>query len=118
MISETKRDYIIKATDELIKGDLDQHFPISLWQTGSGTQTNMNVNEVLANRISQLAGQKLGTKKPVHPNDDLNMSQSSNDTFPTAMAIAVVIKIEDFLLPIYSQESLALIIRVGMNWLF
>ncbi|MGM0548745.1 MAG: class II fumarate hydratase [Bacillota bacterium] len=99
LISETKRDYIIKATDELIKGDLDQHFPISLWQTGSGTQTNMNVNEVLANRISQLAGQKLGTKKPVHPNDDLNMSQSSNDTFPTAMAIAVVIKIEDFLLP-------------------
>lgn len=108
LINETKKDYIIKAASELIAGDLDEHFPISLWQTGSGTQTNMNVNEVLANRISQMAGQKLGTKKPVHPNDDLNMSQSSNDTFPTAMALAVVTKIEDFLLPIFKNLKIEL----------
>lgn len=103
LINRTKRDYILRAAEELIAGDLDQHFPISLWQTGSGTQTNMNVNEVLANRISQLAGAELGSKKPVHPNDDVNMSQSSNDTFPTAMAVAAVIKVEDFLLPIFAE---------------
>lgn len=103
LINRTKRDYILRAAEELIAGELDQHFPISLWQTGSGTQTNMNVNEVLANRISQLAGEELGTKKPVHPNDDVNMSQSSNDTFPTAMAVAAVIKVEDFLLPIFNE---------------
>ncbi len=101
LINLEKCEYIFKAADELIKGVLDQQFPISLWQTGSGTQTNMNVNEVLANRVSQLAGEKLGSKKPVHPNDDVNMSQSSNDTFPTVMALAAVIKVEDFLLPIF-----------------
>src|SRR6056297_580364 len=100
LINREKRDYILRAAEELIAGELDHQFPISLWQTGSGTQTNMNVNEVLANRISQLAGEKLGSKRPVHPNDDVNMSQSSNDTFPTAMALAAVIKLEDFLLPI------------------
>ena len=103
LISRKKRDYILRAAEELMAGELDQHFPISLWQTGSGTQTNMNVNEVLANRISQLAGEKLGTKKPVHPNDDVNMSQSSNDTFPTAMSLAAVREIENFLLPIFNN---------------
>jgi len=103
LINRSKRDYILRAAEELIAGELDQHFPISLWQTGSGTQTNMNVNEVLANRISELAGEKPGSKKPVHPNDDVNMSQSSNDTFPTAMALAAVIKVEDFLLPIFKE---------------
>lgn len=103
LIDRSKRDYILRAADELIAGELDQQFPISLWQTGSGTQTNMNVNEVLANRISQLAGEDLGSKKPVHPNDDVNMSQSSNDTFPTAMALAAVTKVEDFLLPIFAD---------------
>lgn len=108
LISKNKKDYILKAAEELIEGKLDQHFPISIWQTGSGTQTNMNVNEVLANRISQLAGEDLGTKKPVHPNDDVNMSQSSNDTFPTAMALAAVIKVEDFLLPIFNDLKVEL----------
>jgi len=103
LISREKRDYILKAADELIAGKLDQHFPISLWQTGSGTQTNMNVNEVLANRISEMAGEEPGSKKPVHPNDDVNMSQSSNDTFPTAMALAAVSRTEDFLLPIFEK---------------
>jgi fumarate hydratase class II len=103
LINMEKCEYIFEAADELIKGELDQHFPISLWQTGSGTQTNMNVNEVLANRVSELAGEKLGSKKPVHPNDDVNMSQSSNDTFPTAMALAAVIELEDFLLPIFAD---------------
>jgi fumarate hydratase class II len=103
LIDMEKCEYIFEAADQLIKGELDQHFPISLWQTGSGTQTNMNVNEVLANKVSLLAGEKLGSKKPVHPNDDVNMSQSSNDTFPTAMALAAVIKLEDFLLPIFAD---------------
>jgi len=103
LISAEKKDYITKAAGELISGELDEHFPISLWQTGSGTQTNMNVNEVLANRISQIAGTEIGSKKPVHPNDDVNMSQSSNDTFPTVMALAAVIKVEDFLLPVFDD---------------
>lgn len=109
LLNENKRDYILQAADELITGKLDQHFPISLWQTGSGTQTNMNVNEVLANRISQLAGENPGSKKPVHPNDDVNMSQSSNDTFPAAMAISAVKKTEEFLLPIMQELKLELI---------
>jgi fumarate hydratase class II len=99
LIDRLKRDYIIRATEELISGTLDEHFPISVWQTGSGTQTNMNVNEVIANRISEMAGEELGSKKPVHPNDDVNMSQSTNDTFPTAMAVSAVLKVEDYLLP-------------------
>lgn len=103
LIDNEKKEYIIKACNELIAGKLDEHFPISLWQTGSGTQTNMNVNEVLANRISEIAGEKLGSKKPVHPNDHLNMSQSSNDTFPTAMAVAVVKKTKDYLIPILEE---------------
>jgi fumarate hydratase class II len=79
---------ITQACEEVINGDLDAHFPLRVWQTGSGTQTNMNANEVISNRAIELAGGEMGSKKPVHPNDDVNMSQSSNDTFPTAMYIA------------------------------
>ncbi len=91
--------YIIKAADEVIKGKLDDHFPLKVWQTGSGTQTNMNVNEVISNRAIQLMGGKMGTKKPVHPNDHVNKSQSTNDVFPTAMHIAIAIKTKKKLLP-------------------
>src|SRR5712672_2742404 len=79
---------IIRAAREVIDGRLDDHFPLVVWQTGSGTQTNMNLNEVIANRANELLGGELGAKKPVHPNDHVNMSQSSNDSFPTAMHIA------------------------------
>lgn len=83
-----KLKLIGQAADEVIEGKLDEHFPLRVWQTGSGTQTNMNANEVISNRAIELAGGKMGTKQPIHPNDDVNMSQSSNDTFPTAMYIA------------------------------
>jgi fumarate hydratase class II len=83
-----KASLIARAADEVIAGKLDQHFPLRVWQTGSGTQTNMNANEVISNRAIEIAGGTLGSKKPIHPNDDVNMSQSSNDTFPTAMHIA------------------------------
>jgi fumarate hydratase, class II len=98
-------DAIVRAADEAIAGKLDEHFPLYVWQTGSGTQSNMNVNEVLANRAIQLLGGKIGSKSPVHPNDDVNMGQSSNDTFPTAMHIAAVLELEDNLLP--HAEALA-----------
>src|ERR671921_864287 len=83
-----KARLIAQAADEVIAGRLDEHFPLRVWQTGSGTQTNMNANEVISNRAIEIAGGEMGSKKPVHPNDDVNMSQSSNDTFPTAMHIA------------------------------
>ena len=83
-----RSELIARAADEVIEGKLDEHFPLRVWQTGSGTQTNMNANEVISNRAIEIAGGQLGSKKPVHPNDDVNMSQSSNDTFPTAMHIA------------------------------
>src|SRR5438309_7107121 len=83
-----KAKLIVQACDEVIEGRLDEHFPLRVWQTGSGTQTNMNANEVISNRAIEIAGGVLGSKKPIHPNDDVNMSQSSNDTFPTAMHIA------------------------------
>ena len=92
-LSDEKCEYIVKACDEVISGALNEHFPLVVWQTGSGTQSNMNSNEVIANRGNELAGKRL-----LHPNDDINMSQSSNDTFPTAMHIAAVISIEDSLL--------------------
>lgn len=95
---ETK-DLIVRAANEVIDGKLSDHFPLSVWQTGSGTQTNMNVNEVIANRAIEIAGGQLGSKKPVHPNDDVNKSQSSNDTFPTAMHIATAIAVDSNLLP-------------------
>jgi fumarate hydratase, class II len=83
-----KAELIVRSADEVIEGKLDEHFPLRVWQTGSGTQTNMNANEVISNRAIELAGGEMGSKKPIHPNDDVNMSQSSNDTFPTAMYIA------------------------------
>jgi len=91
--------YIVRASEEVIKGKLDEHFPLKVWQTGSGTQTNMNVNEVIANRAIQMMGGELGSKKPVHPNDHVNKSQSTNDVFPSAMHIAISIKTRDKLLP-------------------
>ena len=87
-LSEEKANLIVQAADEVIAGKLQEHFPLRIWQTGSGTQTNMNVNEVISNRAISIAGGVLGSKKPIHPNDDVNMSQSSNDTFPAAMYIA------------------------------
>src|SRR5437764_8949784 len=83
-----KAKLIVQACDEVIEGKLDDHFPLRIWQTGSGTQTNMNANEVISNRAIEIAGGEMGSKTPVHPNDDVNKSQSSNDTFPTAMYIA------------------------------
>ena len=97
-LPQWKAQAIVRAADETIAGQLDAHFPLYVWQTGSGTQTNMNVNEVLANRAIQLLGGVIGSKQPVHPNDDVNMGQSSNDTFPTAMHIAAVIELEEHLL--------------------
>jgi len=92
-------DLIVAAANEVIDGDLDEHFPLYVWQTGSGTQSNMNGNEVISNRAIEMAGGELGSKTPVHPNDHVNMSQSSNDTFPTAMHIAGAIVIQERLLP-------------------
>jgi fumarate hydratase class II len=90
---------IVKAAEETIRGELDDHFPLFVWQTGSGTQSNMNVNEVLANRAIQLLGGTLGSQQPVGPNDDVNLGQSSNDTFPTAMHVAAVAALDEQLLP-------------------
>ncbi len=94
-----KRDLIVKAADEVIAGKLDAHFPLRIWQTGSGTQSNMNANEVISNRAIELAGGEMGSKAPVHPNDHVNMSQSSNDTFPTAMSIASATVVLECLIP-------------------
>src|SRR6195952_1977243 len=94
-----KAGAIIAATDEVISGALDAHFPLYVWQTGSGTQSNMNLNEVISNRAIQILGGKIGSKTPVHPNDDVNMCQSSNDTFPTAMHVATVQMLDEMLLP-------------------
>lgn len=99
LLSKEKMELICKAADEVIAGKLDDHFPLFVWQTGSGTQSNMNVNEVISNRAIEIAGGKLGSKTPVHPNDDVNKSQSSNDTFPTAMHIAAAIAIHKQLIP-------------------
>jgi fumarate hydratase class II len=98
-LDHEKYELIARAASEVIDGTLRDQFPLRIWQTGSGTQTNMNVNEVISNRAIELAGGTLGSKKPVHPNDDVNMSQSSNDTFPTAMHIAAVIEITERLVP-------------------
>ncbi len=99
LLDETTRDLIVAAADEVIEGKLADHFPLVVWQTGSGTQSNMNVNEVISNRAIEMAGGTMGSKKPVHPNDHVNMSQSSNDTYPTAMHIATVEAIENYLFP-------------------
>ncbi len=101
-LEERIKDLICAAADEVIDGKLDAHFPLVVWQTGSGTQSNMNVNEVISNRAIEMAGGEMGSKDPVHPNDHVNKSQSSNDTYPTAMHIAAVIKIESQLVPAIS----------------
>jgi len=98
-LSPEKTRLIVQAADEVISGKLDEHFPLRVWQTGSGTQTNMNANEVISNRAIEIAGGVMGSKKPIHPNDDVNMSQSSNDTFPTAMHIAAATRVAEGLIP-------------------
>ena len=98
-LSADKTKLIVQAADEVIAGKLNDQFPLRIWQTGSGTQTNMNMNEVISNRAIELAGGEMGSKKPIHPNDDVNMSQSSNDTFPTAMHIAAADRVKNALIP-------------------
>ena len=119
-------ELICRAADEIIAGDLADHFPLYVWQTGSGTQTNMNVNEVISNRAIELAGGERGSKTPIHPNDHVNMSQSSNDTFPTAMHIAAVEEITHRLLPSVRAlrdalakraEDFASIVKIGRTHL-
>ena len=125
-LSLEQSNLIIQAADEVINGTLNEHFPLKVWQTGSGTQSNMNVNEVISNRAIELSGGVLGSKKPIHPNDHVNMSQSSNDTFPTAMHIAAVIYLQKKLLPAtialkeaLREKSLAFneIIKIGRTHL-
>src|SRR6201998_4379119 len=108
LIDQRRARAIARAAREVIDGKLDDHFPLLVWQTGSGTQTNMNLNEVIANRANELLGGKLGAKHPVHPTDHVNMSQSSNDSFPTAMHIAAAIGIVADLVPALSQLHRAL----------
>jgi fumarate hydratase class II len=111
-----KKDAIIRAADETISGKLDENYPLYVWQTGSGTQSNMNVNEVISNRAIQLLGGKLGTQTPVGPNDDVNMGQSSNDTFPTAMHVAAVYALDEQLLPKVAALC-ATIERKAKSWM-
>lgn len=111
MISDEKTKLIAEAADEVISGKLDEHFPLVVWQTGSGTQTNMNSNEVIANRAIEISGGELGSKKPIHPNDDVNKAQSSNDTFPTAMHIAAVEEINRRLIPMITKLRDALAVK-------
>jgi fumarate hydratase, class II len=122
LLDERRTDAISRAAREVIEGKLDDHFPLVVWQTGSGTQTNMNLNEVIANRANQLLGGELGAKKPVHPNDQVNMSQSSNDSFPTAMHIAAAIAITSNLIPALTEllralnekvQTFAKIVKIG-----
>ncbi len=126
LLPPEKADLIARAADEVIAGRLDDHFPLRVWQTGSGTQSNMNVNEVISNRAIELAGGVLGSKKPVHPNDDVNMSQSSNDTFPTAMHIAAAEELVHRLIPSVTQlrdtlagkaQEFAKIVKIGRTHL-
>ena len=109
LLDARRANAIVKAAQEVIDGKLDDHFPLVVWQTGSGTQTNMNANEVIANRANEMLGGKLGAKSPVHPNDHVNMSQSSNDCFPTAMHIAAAEEIARRLVPALAhlQDALA-----------
>ena len=106
---------IIKASEEVISGKLNDHFPLKVWQTGSGTQTNMNVNEVIANRAIQILGGKKGTKKPVHPNDHVNKSQSTNDVFPSAMHIAIALETKNKLIPSLNLLNIELKKKVQKN---
>ena len=125
-LAPEKADLIVQAADEVIEGKLDEHFPLVVWQTGSGTQTNMNANEVISNRAIELTGGQMGSKKPIHPNDDVNKAQSSNDTFPTAMHIAAAEEINRRLIPMVKQlrdtlqaksETFADIIKIGRTHL-
>ena len=126
LLPEEKVNLIVKAADEIIEGKLDEHFPLVVWQTGSGTQTNMNVNEVISNRAIEIAGGVMGSKKPIHPNDDVNKAQSSNDTFPAAMHIAAAEEIHRRLIPMVTKlrdalndksESFRNIIKIGRTHL-
>jgi fumarate hydratase, class II len=125
-LSEEHCRLIVQAADEVIEGKLNDHFPLRIWQTGSGTQSNMNANEVISNRAIEIAGGELGSKKPVHPNDHVNMSQSSNDTFPTAMNIAAASEVVEKLLPAVRRlrntldakaKSFADIVKIGRTHL-
>src|SRR5207248_4605002 len=125
-LSAEKAKLIVQAADEVISGKLNDQFPLRIWQTGSGTQTNMNVNEVISNRAIELAGGEMGSKKPIHPNDDVNMSQSSNDTFPTAMHVAAAQTVVQRLLPAVRElrdalqgksEEFADIVKIGRTHL-
>jgi fumarate hydratase class II len=126
LLPEDETRAIVQAAEEVIEGKLDTHFPLVVWQTGSGTQTNMNANEVIANRANELLGARLGSQQPVHPNDDVNRSQSSNDTFPTAMHIAAVEQLEGRLIPAVGRlrdtlwakaRELADIVKIGRTHL-
>ena len=126
LLDAHKADLIATVAGEIAAGGLDDHFPLRVWQTGSGTQTNMNVNEVIANRAAQLAGLPLGGKRPLHPNDDVNLSQSSNDTFPTAMHVAAVEALERRLVPevrrlrdglAIKTEAFADVVKIGRTHL-
>jgi fumarate hydratase class II len=121
-LDAAKAGLIVRAADEVIEGKLDAHFPLVVWQTGSGTQSNMNANEVIANRAIELSGGVMGSKKPVHPNDDVNRSQSSNDVFPTVMHVAAALEIQERLIPAVARlrgvieqksEELRDIVKVG-----
>ncbi len=125
-LKDDQADLIVRAADEIIAGKLRDHFPLRVWQTGSGTQTNMNVNEVISNRAIELAGGTLGSKKPIHPNDHVNMSQSSNDTFPSAMYIAAATEVERSLVPSVrrlaealakKQKEFAEVVKIGRTHL-
>ena len=112
-IDATKADAVIQAASEVVAGDLDDHFPLVVWQTGSGTQSNMNANEVIANRAIEILGGVIGSKDPVHPNDHCNMGQSSNDTFPTAMHISTAMTARDVLIPGLEKLHAALAAKVA-----
>ncbi|MGO8999122.1 MAG: class II fumarate hydratase [Polyangiaceae bacterium] len=125
-LDKEKTDLILRAADEVIEGKLNDHFPLVVWQTGSGTQSNMNANEVISNRAIELAGGVVGSKKPIHPNDDVNKSQSSNDVFPTVMHVAAVLDIRGKLLPSLvelrkaleaKEKEFASIIKIGRTHL-
>ncbi len=125
-LPQEKADLIVATAEEVIEGRLDDHFPLHVWQTGSGTQTNMNANEVISNRANEVAGGALGSKTPIHPNDDVNLSQSSNDTFPTAMHVAAATAINERLLPSVERlrdalraraDELAGIVKIGRTHL-
>ncbi|MEC7640907.1 MAG: class II fumarate hydratase [Nitrospinota bacterium] len=126
LLADDKKNLIVQAADEVIVGKLDVHFPLRVWQTGSGTQSNMNSNEVIANRAIEISGGKMGSKSPIHPNDDVNKGQSSNDTFPTAMHIAAVEEINGRLIPAVTHlrdsvgkksKEFAEIIKIGRTHL-